>query len=77
MARFASSFRLVAALISSSNNLLNHSHFVGGYLSDVSAFSTAAISRNLLVPGNSSFGQINNFFASNSRSVQLVGRIVF
>jgi hypothetical protein len=58
-------------------NLLNHSQFVGGYLSDVSAFSTAAISRNFLVPGNSSFGQINNFFASNSRSVQLVGRIVF
>jgi hypothetical protein len=58
-------------------NLLNHSQFTGGYLSDVSPFQTNAISRNVLVPSSSSFGQINNFFPSNSRQLQLVGRIVF
>jgi hypothetical protein len=58
-------------------NLLNHSQFTGGYLSDVSPFQTSAISRSVLVPSSSSFGQINNFFPSNSRQLQLVGRIVF
>ncbi len=58
-------------------NLFNHSQFVGGYLSDVQAYSTAAISRNFLVPNNAAFGQINNFFPSNSRQLQLVARIVF
>jgi hypothetical protein len=30
-------------------NLFNHSQFIGGYLSDVNPFGTAAISRNFLV----------------------------
>jgi Carboxypeptidase regulatory-like domain len=58
-------------------NLLNHSQFVGGYLSDVSYFQTNAISRNFLVPGNATFGQYNEYFPSNSRTLQIVVRIVF
>jgi hypothetical protein len=58
-------------------NLLNHPQFVGGFLSDVSPFSTAATSRNFLIPGNQFFGQYNQFFPSNARTLQLVGRIVF
>ena len=58
-------------------NLLNHSQFVGGYLSDVSAYSTSAISRNFLVPGNSTFGQYQGYFPSNSRQLQIVVRLVF
>jgi hypothetical protein len=58
-------------------NLFNHSQFVGGYLSDVSAYSTAAISNKFLVPSSTSFGQYNNFFPSNSRQLQLVARFVF
>ncbi len=58
-------------------NLFNHSQFTGGYLSDVTPYQTNAISRNVFVPSSSSFDQINNFFPSNSRVLNLVARIVF
>jgi hypothetical protein len=58
-------------------NLLNHSQFTGGFLSDVSPDSTALISRSFLIPSSSTFGQYNDFFPSNSREIQLVARIVF
>jgi hypothetical protein len=58
-------------------NLFNHSQFVGGYLSDVSYFQTNAVSRNFLIPSNSSFDQYQGFFSSNSRQLQLVAHIVF
>lgn len=58
-------------------NLFNHSQFVGGYLSDVSSFQTNAVSRNFLIPNSSSFGGYQQFFPSNSRQLQLVGRITF
>jgi hypothetical protein len=58
-------------------NLFNHSQFVGGYLSDVSSYQTNAISRNFLVPSSPFFSQIDQFFPSNSRQMQLVARIVF
>jgi hypothetical protein len=58
-------------------NLFNHSQFVGGYLSDVSPFATDAVSRNFLVPGNDTFGQYKGYFPSNSRTMQIVVRLVF
>jgi hypothetical protein len=58
-------------------NLFNHSQFIGGYLSDVSYYQTNTISRNFLIPGNSSFGQYQGYFASNSRVTQLVARLIF
>jgi hypothetical protein len=58
-------------------NLFNHAQFVGGYLSDVNPFVTAGTSRNFLIPGNQFFGQYDQFFPSNSRTMQVVGRIVF
>ena len=58
-------------------NLFNHAQFVGGYISDVSYYQTNAISRNFLIPGNSSFGQYQQFFPSNARTMQLVARFVF
>ena len=58
-------------------NLFNHSQFVGGYLSDVSSYGTASISRNFLIPGNANFGHYQNYFPSNSRTMQLVARIIF
>ena len=58
-------------------NLFNHSQFVGGYLSDVSSFGTASISRNFLLPANVNFGHYQNYFPSNSRTLQLVARIHF
>ncbi len=58
-------------------NLFNHSQFTGGYISDVTPYSTAAISRNFLVPGNAAFGAYQQFFPSNSRQLQLVAKFVF
>jgi len=58
-------------------NLFNHSQFVGGYLSDVSSYGTAAISRNFLVPSYSGFGGYQQFLPSNSRQMQLVARFIF
>ena len=58
-------------------NLFNHAQFIGGYISDVNPFSTASISRNFLIPGNSFFGQYDQFFSSNSRQMQLVARFTF
>jgi hypothetical protein len=58
-------------------NVFNHSQFVGGYLSDVSTYTTNAISRNFLIPGNSAFGGYQQFFPSNSRQMQLVARFIF
>jgi hypothetical protein len=58
-------------------NLLNHSQFVGGFLSDVSLNNTSAVSRNFLVPSSSSFGAYQQFFPSNSRQLQLVAKFVF
>ncbi|MBV8829120.1 MAG: TonB-dependent receptor [Acidobacteriaceae bacterium] len=58
-------------------NLFNHSQFTGGFLSDVTPNSTAAISRTFLVPSSSSFGQYSQFFPSNSRQLQLVAHFIF
>lgn len=58
-------------------NLFNHSQFTGGYLSDVTPFNTAGINRSVFVPSSPSFGQINQFFPSNSRQLNLVARFTF
>lgn len=58
-------------------NLFNHSQFVGGYLSDVSLYSTSAINRSFLTPASSTFLQYQNYFPSNSRAVQIVARFTF
>jgi len=58
-------------------NLFNHSQFTGGYLSDVTPYSTAAISSSVFQPRSSSFGQINDFFPSNSRQLNLVAKFSF
>jgi len=64
-------------------NVFNHSQFVGGYINDVSPFSTNTIDRSFLTPGVSSgatepaFGKYDGFFSSNSRQLQLKARFVF
>ena len=58
-------------------NLFNHSQFTGGYLSDVSAYQTNGISSAVFQPRNAAFAQINNFFPSNSRQMQLVAHFTF
>ena len=58
-------------------NLFNHAQYTGGWLNDVSPNPTLTTTRNELIPGNSKFAQWSQFFASNSRTLQLVARIVF
>ena len=58
-------------------NAFNHAQFVGGYLSDVSPFGTAAISRSFLIPSSSSFDQYQQYVPSNARSMQLVAKFTF
>jgi hypothetical protein len=58
-------------------NLFNHSQFTGGYLSDVTPYQTNGISSAVFQPRNAAFGQINNFFPSNSRQLNLVAHFTF
>jgi hypothetical protein len=60
-------------------NLFNHPQFVGAWINDVSPNPNlgSALGRNELVPSNSKFLQFDQFFTSNSRTIQVVGRIVF
>lgn len=57
-------------------NVLNHAQFTGGYLSDVSSNGYTA-ARNALIPGDPLFGRFDQFYSSNSRSMQLVAHISF
>jgi hypothetical protein len=58
-------------------NVFNHSQFVGGYISDVNSFGTAALSRAFLTPSASNFGQYDQFFPNNARTAQLFARLRF
>lgn len=64
-------------------NLFNHAQFVGGFLNDVTPFTTNAVSRAFLVPSSPQFGAYNQgtpevgFFPSNARQLQLVAHFVF
>ena len=75
--RFAMGERVKFQVAGQFFNLLNHSQFVSGYLSDVSPLNFTGSGRNFLIPGNASFNQISQFFPSNSRSVQLTAKIIF
>ncbi len=57
-------------------NVFNHAQYTGGYLSDVSGLGYNG-SRNDLIPGNALFGRFDQFYSSNSRQVQVFGKIVF
>jgi len=60
-------------------NLFNHPQYVGAWINDVSPNPSigASLGRNELVPSNAQFLQFDQFFTSNSRTIQVVGRIVF
>ena len=58
-------------------NLLNHPQYTGAWINDVSPNPLLATTRNELVPSNAQFAQFSQFFTGNSRTLQIVGRIVF
>jgi hypothetical protein len=57
-------------------NVFNHAQFTGGNVDDVatSAFTGA---RNALVPGDPLFGRFDQFYSSNSRTLQVFAHITF
>jgi hypothetical protein len=58
-------------------NLLNHSQFIPGFLSDLTPVNYTGAGRNFLIPGNAAFGQFSQFFPSNSRLAQVVAKFTW
>jgi len=58
-------------------NVFNKAQFTGGYLSDVTPYTTNAVSRNSLIPNNADFGHYDQYFPSNARTAQLVAKFTF
>lgn len=58
-------------------NLLNHPQYIPGFVSDVTPESYTGEGRNFLLPQNPAFGDFSEFFPSNSRTIQIVGKIIF
>ena len=57
-------------------NVFNHAQFTGSHVSDVNSYGYIG-SRNDLIPGNAAFGRFDQFYTSNSRSIQVVAHFVF
>lgn len=59
-------------------NVLNHSQYVGGYLSDVAPLGfTDTATHNFTIPSQSVFHQPSQVFSSNPRSITLSAKIIF
>lgn len=58
-------------------NLFNHAQYVGSWINDVSPNPTLNTTRNELIPSNAQFAQWSQFFPSNSRTLQVVARLIF
>ena len=57
-------------------NAFNHAQFTPGYPNYVQ-FHESNATNNHLIPGNAIFNRPDLVFASNSRTIQLVGRFQF
>jgi len=77
MKRFSFRDRFNLEIGAQAFNVFNHSQFIGGQISDVSSFSTSALSRAFLTPTAGVFGQYDQVFSNNARTLQLVGRFHF
>jgi len=59
-------------------NSLNHSQFIGGSINDIQSIGqTGSASTTYLVPGSSNFNKPEITFPSNSRTIQLGGKVIF
>jgi hypothetical protein len=77
--RFNINERMRLEFVGQFSNLFNHPQYVGAWNNDVSPNPSigASLGRNELVPNNSQFTQWSQFFTSNSRTIQVVGRFIF
>ena len=59
-------------------NILNHSQYIGGYLSDVKpiGFTSTAV-HNFTIPSSSLFHQASQVFSSNPRSITISAKFIF
>lgn len=57
-------------------NIFNHAQYTGSHVSDVASYEVIG-ARNDLVPSDPLFTRFDQFYTSNSRSIQLVAHIVF
>lgn len=59
-------------------NVLNHSQYIGGLLSDVNVFSpTSATQQNVFRPNQPIFGDVTQAYSSNPRNMQLALKFFF
>jgi len=58
------------------SNLLNHPQWTGDLLNDVYP-NQLNNTRSFLLTGNDSFGRFDQFYTSNSRTLTILGRLVF
>jgi hypothetical protein len=74
--RFTFRERVSLELGAQAYNIFNHPQFTGGYTDDVQ-LNSYINARNELIPSDPLFGQFNQFYPSNSRYLQVFGRITF
>lgn len=58
-------------------NVLNHSQYTGGYLSDVSSLGATLAQRDVFIPGTTKFARPDQAFSSNPRNITLGAKITF
>jgi hypothetical protein len=59
-------------------NILNHSQYIGGYLSDVAPIGfTSATVHNFTIPSSSIFHQASQAFSSNPRNITVSAKFIF
>ncbi len=81
--RFTVKERFTFSVGAQAFNMFNHAQFVGSNINDSNPFSTAAVSRNFLIPNNAQFGAYNQatssegYFTNNARTMQLVAHFTF
>jgi hypothetical protein len=74
--RFSITERMKLEFVGQFYNLFNHAQYTGGFISDVASNGFTG-SRNDLLPNNPLFGRFDQFYSSNSRTIQLVARFKF
>ena len=57
-------------------NVFNHPQFVPGYINDIASYSYTT-TRDFLTPKNGNFNNVESYFASNARTLQLGLKFIF
>jgi hypothetical protein len=74
--RFALTERFQASIGAQFYNVVNHAQFTGSHVSDVNPYEYIG-ARNDLVPSDPLFGRFDQFYTSNSRTVQVAVHLNF